>query len=602
MTQDQAFAQDGAPHGFDPEVLREKYRQERERRLRAEGSAQYQAADGDYAAYLEDPYIASRIEREPLSRDTDVLVIGGGFGGLLASARLHEAGVTDFMIVEKAGDFGGTWYWNRYPGAACDIEAYIYLPLLEEVGYLPTEKYARGPEIREYSQIIGQKFDLYRRACFQTEITALRWDEATARWIAATNRGDEIRARFVCMSTGPLQRPKLPGIPGIQSFQSHSFHTSRWDYAYTGGNPGGGLTKLKDKRVGILGTGATALQCIPHLAEFAKHLYVFQRTPTSVDIRGNKPTDPEWAKTLKPGWQQQRMDNFNALVCGVQQEEDLVNDGWTEIFTQVGIEFSGMAEEAVKRRQLADFRKMESIRARVDALVHNKAAAEALKPYYNVMCKRPGFHDSYLQTFNQPNVTLVDTQGQGVERITASGVVANGQEHEIDCLIYATGFEFQTDFAHRNGYEIFGRDGLSLSEKNREGLSTLWGYHARGFPNCFIMGNGQSANTPNFTHMLNVGSKHIAHVIKHCLDHNVAAVEPTEQAEQAWVEHVMAFAGMRQKYDAECTPGYYNNEGKSSDLSAIRNNFYPGGAVAFIKMLEDWRATGQFNEFQLTRA
>jgi cyclohexanone monooxygenase len=575
---------------FDPDALHRKYLEERDKRLRKEGTDQYRTTEGELARYLEDPYIEHQIDRAPVDETVDVLVIGGGFGGLLAAARLIEAGIRNIRIIEKAGDFGGTWYWNRYPGAACDIESYVYMPLLEELNYVPSEKYARGPEIFAHAQAIGRHYGLYARALFQTEITALRWDETASRWIAATDKSDAIKARFVCMSTGPLQKPKLPGIPGIETFEGHTFHTSRWDYAYTGGNSNGNLTGLKDKRVGIIGTGATAIQAIPYLGEWAKHLYVFQRTPSAVDVRGNQPTDPAWAKTLKPGWQKERMDNFNALVSGGTADVDLVSDGWTEILHGIGVEISGRDE--TDRRQLADFAKMEQIRARIDSVVRDKATAEALKPYFNIMCKRPCFHDSYLDTYNRPNVTLVHTDGRGVERVTRRGVVANGQEYEIDCLIYATGFEFQTNFAGRNGYEIHGRGGLPLSEKWKDGLSTLHGYFTRGFPNCFVLGNGQTANTPNFTHMLNESSKHLAYVVKHCLDHQIKAIEPTAEAEQAWVDHCLSFAGLRRKYDLECTPGYYNNEGQPSDVTTVQNNFYPGGSLLFLDKIAAWRSAG----------
>jgi cyclohexanone monooxygenase len=166
-------------------------------------------------------------------------------------------------IIEKGGNFGGTWYWNRYPGAACDIESYVYLPLLEETGFIPLEKYSKGQEILEYSKAIARHFALYRDALFQTEVTDLSWDDEAQRWIVSTERGDKIRARFVAMANGPLHRPKLPGISGIETFKGHSFHTSRWDYDYTGGDPSGGLTRLADKRVGLIGTGATAVQCVP---------------------------------------------------------------------------------------------------------------------------------------------------------------------------------------------------------------------------------------------------------------------------------------------------------------------------------------------------
>src|SRR5262245_4774960 len=279
--------------GFDPDALRARYRAERDKRLRDDGNEQYREVVGQFAHYLEDPYVEAGFTRAPLNDEVEVIVIGGGFGGLLAGARLREAGVEDIRIIEKGGDFGGTWYWNRYPGAQCDIESYIYLPLLEELKYVPVEKYTHAPEILKHSRAIGEHYRLYDNACFQTEVTEMRWDEPTARWIVKTNRGDAMRAKFVAMSNGPLNRPKLPAIPGVETFKGHTFHTSRWDYDYTGGDPEGNLSKLHDKRIAVIGTGATAVQCVPHLGAAAKQLYVFQRTPSSIDVRNNRPTDPK---------------------------------------------------------------------------------------------------------------------------------------------------------------------------------------------------------------------------------------------------------------------------------------------------------------------
>lgn len=580
-------------YDFDPIALREKYRQERDKRLRADGQAQYVPTSGEFEDYLKDPY-TTPISRDPVAKDVDTFIIGGGFGGMLAAVRLHQAGIHEFAIVERAGDFGGTWYWNRYPGVQCDIESYIYMPLLDELGYVPTQKYALGHEILEHSKAIGTRFELYPRTYFQTEVTDLRWDDESARWRIKTDRGDQFRARFVCMSTGPLQRPKLPGIPGIKDFKGHSFHTSRWDYDYTGGDWRGNLDGLKDKRVAIIGTGATSIQAVPHLAANAKELYVVQRTPISVGYRNNRPTDPDWAKSLRPGWQQERMDNFNAIVHGLSPEQDLVNDSWTKIFGEIGA-FLGSDDS---RAQMVDFKLMEEIRSRVEQEVEDESTAERLKPYYNIMCKRPGFHDNYLNAFNQPNVHLLDTEGKGVERITESGLVVNGVEYEIDCLIFATGFEWQTKLSSRNGYEIHGRNGQPLSDKWKDGMSTLWGYHIRDFPNCFILGNGQSAVTPNFTHMLNEASKHIAYVVRHCLDEKVDCFEPTAEAEQDWVDHVLSFAGMQEQYDRECTPSYYNHEGQIDQVALTRNNFYRGGAVEFIRILREWREKGDFSQFE----
>ena len=590
--------------GFDPAQLKAKYIAERDRRLRRDGNEQYVEMKGQFAHYLEDPYVPAGFTRAPLTDEVEVVVIGGGFGGLLAGARLREAGVQDIRVIEKGGDFGGTWYWNRYPGAACDIESYVYLPLCEEIGYLPVEKYSRAPEILKHSRAIGEHFDLYKNACFQTEVTEMRWDEGAQRWIIKTNRGDSMKARFVVMANGPLHRPKLPGIPGVAGFKRHSFHTSRWDYDYTGGTSNGGLDKLKDKVVGVIGTGATAVQCVPHLAASAKQLYVFQRTPSSIDVRANKPTDPEWAASLQPGWQQHRMDNFNALVSGVPTgEEDLVNDGWTDIIGNLLVlmrKGQGMAspEALAETIQLADFQKMNQVRARVDAVVQDRATADALKPWYNQFCKRPCFHDEYLDAFNRTNVTLVDTAGRGVERITESGVVANGQEFEVDCLIYATGFEVGTSYTRRSGYEVYGKDGVSLTEKWAEGVSTLHGFLTRGFPNCFLVSNSQSGFTANFPHMLNEQSKHIAYMIAECGERQARTVEPTAEAEAEWVQTIIDSAVMRAKFQEECTPGYYNNEGQPSPL-AVRNGFYGKGPIAFVQLIEAWRAAGALEGLEL---
>jgi len=589
--------------GFDPASLKKKYLAERDKRLRTDGNEQYREIKGDFAHYLDDPYVEPGFTRAPLTDDVEVVVIGGGFGGLLAGARLREAGVKDLRMIEKGGDYGGTWYWNRYPGAACDIESYIYLPLLEEVGYMPVEKYTRAPEILKYCRQIGEHFDLYKGAVFQTEVTELRWDDATSRWIIKTNKGDAMRARFVIMANGPLHRPKLPGIPGVESYKGHSFHTSRWDYGYTGGDPMGNLTGLKDKVVGIIGTGATSVQCVPHLGASAKHLYVFQRTPSSIDVRNNRPTDPEWVKSLKPGWQQARMDNFNALISGVEQDEDLVNDGWTDIIVNLGVVARNRGQKtngknAGKLLELADFRKMEQIRARAEAIVKDPNVAEALKPYYRQFCKRPCFHDEYLDTFNRPNVTLVDTQGKGVERITEKGIVANGKEYELDCLIYGTGFEVGTGYARRAGYEVYGRGGQSLTDKWKDGVATFHGFFSRGFPNMFIVSNAQSGFTANFPHMLSAQSHHMAYVIKHCADRQVRTLEASQEAESEWIETIMDVAMQRQKFLEECTPGYYNNEGKPS-AAAVRNGPYGAGSIAFIELLEKWRAEGSLQGLEL---
>ncbi|MGH8596026.1 MAG: flavin-containing monooxygenase, partial [Gammaproteobacteria bacterium] len=505
--------------GFDPAELRRRYALEREKRLRPDGNAQYLEISGDLQHFSDDPYLESKLTRAPLHEEIDCAIIGGGFGGLLASAHLQKAGLGDFRIIEKAGDFGGTWYWNRYPGAQCDIESYIYLPLLEEVGYIPREKYSYGPEILEHAQRVGRHFDLYSRACFQTQVKTMRWDDDVGRWIIHTDRDDILRARFVIMSSGPLCRPKLPGIPGIETFQGHTFHTSRWDYGYTGGDSTGNLHKLHDKRVGVIGTGATAIQCVPYLGQYAQQLYVFQRTPSSIDLRGNRPTDPAWVQSLTPGWHARRNLNFVSILSGIPQDEDLVGDRWTDLFKALAKLLSGAGASAMNPAdfallsEIADYRKMNEIRARVAATIHNPAIAEALKPWYRQGCKRPTFNDEFLPTFNRPNVALVDTEGRGVERVAAHSVMVNGVEYPVDCLIFATGFEVGTAYTRRAEFEVFGRHGQSLTEYWASGMRTFHGFYSHGFPNCFHMGLTQTGLAPNFTYMLNGQANHIAYVI-----------------------------------------------------------------------------------------
>ena len=595
--------------GFDPVELRAKYRYERDKRLREDGNAQYQEVADEFASYTDDPY-TEWVERDPLHDEVQVAIIGGGFGGLLMGGRLREAGFDDIRVIEKAGDFGGTWYWNRYPGAMCDVESYCYLPLLEELNYIPKHKYSYAPEIFEHSKAIARHYDLYKNACLQTGVSDMRWDDTSGRWLIHTDRGDAIRAQFVAMANGPLNRPKLPGIPGITSFRGHTFHTSRWDYDYTGGGSEGNLTGLSDKRVAIIGTGATAVQCIPHLGAGAEHLYVFQRTPSSIDVRANRETEPDFAQQLEPGWQQRRMDNFNILVSGGDQDEDLVADGWTEIFRNLtGIAAKTASRELGRRlssrekgelMELLDFQKMNQVRSRAEAIINDPNTAEALKPWYRQFCKRPCFHDEYLPTFNRPNVTLVDTDGRGVERVTERGIVANGTEYPVDCIVFATGFEVGTSYTRRAGYDIIGRNGLSLSDKWAQGWRTLFGLQANGFPNCFFLGFTQTALSVNVPHALNEQAKHVTYILDQARQRGAGRIEATLEAEDMWLAEMQDKARIAERFYAECTPGYYNNEGKLDTSNGFFAGTYGAGPIKFFRILDDWRSAGRLEGVKLT--
>ena len=586
--------------GLDVDALRQKYARERDRRLRPDGIGQYVEVAGQFARFGKDPWADPTFTREPIFDETDVAIVGAGFGGLVTGARLRELGVENLRLIDKAADVGGTWYWNRYPGIACDVESYVYMPLLESLGYVPSEKYAKGPEIFAHCQRIARHYDLYRDACLQTEVHEIRWDPADSRWVISTDRGDRIRARFVSMANGYIQKPKLPGIPGIDSFRGHMFHTSRWDYGYTGT----GLDRLADKRVGIIGTGATAVQCVPHLARAAQHLYVFQRTPSSVDVRANGPTDDQWVASLTPGWQRRRIENFQILTAGGLASEDLVDDGWTSITRKLPVMGGNDSvgdmtpEERTRSLELADFAKMEEIRQRIDSIVADKATAEALKPWYGYFCKRPCFHDEYLQTFNRANVTLVDTRGLGVERITETGVVVDGVTYELDCLIFATGFEVGTDYARRAGFEVVGRDGVTLTEKWREGVRTFQGLAVHGFPNCFIESIAQSGFTVNFPYLLEVQADHVAWIIATALARGLTEVEASADAEAAWVQDVVRRSSATAERAKSCTPGYYNREGQAN-AKTRQGSFFFGHPTEYADILESWRTQGALEGLEL---
>ncbi|MCQ6271454.1 NAD(P)/FAD-dependent oxidoreductase [Pseudarthrobacter sp. R1] len=573
------------------EELRAKYRTERDRRVRPEGLGQYRSAAGNFGYYAKDPY-RERTEREPREDRVEVLVIGAGFGGLLTASRLREAGVQSIRLMDEAGDVGGTWYWNRYPGIHCDIESYVYMPLLEEVGYVPSWRYAPGEEIRQHAVAIAKRFDLYRDTLFHTRATGLTWNEEAEEWTVETDRGDQFRARYVITSSGTLTQPKLPNIPGIETFKGHTFHTSRWDYGYTGGTAEGGLVGLADKRVAVVGTGATGVQVIPHLGRDAQQLFVFQRTPSTIDVRDNRPTDPQWAASLTPGWQRERMENFLEVLSGEPVTESLVSDGWTRTVRLQRKFLSGAVDGAMDAQareiqdELADWETMSRIRARTTELVDDPETAELLKPWYRYMCKRPCFSDTYLQTFNRPNVTLVDTADfGGITGMTETSIMVGETEYEVDCIIFATGFDVGVSGILSGTLPVAGRGGQSLLGNWSKGPRTLHGFYTHGFPNLFNLGFLQNANSVNYAHILQEQAEHITEVIKRARDTPTGVVEPTLESQEAWVSHLTQPVTDGESFLAECTPGYYNGEGTRTSAGTA----YSPGPVAFHRLLRKWR-------------
>ena len=593
--------------GFDPDALAQRYAAERDKRIRADAEAQFVQLSHDSPftnKYLEDDPYCKALDRAPLKDQREVIVIGGGWVGMLTAARLVEAGISDVRIVESGGDFGGTWYWNRYPGAQCDIESYSYLPLLEETGYVPKLRFSYASEIYEHAQRIGRHFDLYKDAVFQTWVTELRWLEDESMWLVATNRGDEMRARHVCLGTGPANRPRLPGIPGVGKFKGHSFHTCRWDYDYTGGGPDGGLTGLADKTVAIIGTGATAVQCVPALGEGAKQLYVFQRTPSSVDVRNNAETDPEWAKNLKPGWQKERQKKFGEAFLGGPIDPAFADDGWTRLTRNVTELANQTAGKMPGLLQIADFKTMEEIRGLVDDTVKDPDVAEKLKAYYNQFCKRPTFNDFYLDTFNRPNVELVDVSAtQGVEAITENGIIANDKEYAVDCIVYASGFEITSSYERRLGIPIFGIGGESIYEHWREGMRTMHGLMVSGFPNLFLCGGGFVFQLgANYAHGIDVQAGHVAYTITELGSRGVKAANVSITAEERWIADQLETKGggfVLGGSPDTCTPGYYNQEGTTQRYRDVRRETYSKGVGAYMKLLRQWREDGELEGLEL---
>jgi len=601
---------------IDIPALKAKYQYERDRRMRAEGQKQYVRPVDDFEeTYEGDPYTPVT-PRDAINKTYEVVVLGGGFSGILAGVELRKAGISDFCHIDHGGDFGGVWYWNRYPGLQCDNDAYCYFPLLEEMNYMPSKKFTEGYEILEYAQSICRKYDLYKNAMFHTLVDSLQWDDAALQWQIKTKQGDSIKAKHLIVANGLLNIPKLPGIPGIHQFKGHKFHTARWDYDYTGGSQREPvLHKLADKKVAIIGTGATAIQLVPYLGKYAETFYVLQRTPSCVDTRRNSETDPEWVRNLKPGWQEERRANFHrgANERYLPGEPDMIVDIWTEVNRRLTDEFNAqdfypdMAGYA-EQRDVMDFRVMERLRRRVDAIVNDKATAEMLKPYYRYQCKRPTSNDNYYATFNLPNVKLIDvSETQGVERLTENGFVVNGQVFEVDCLIFASGYEVTSDLDRRWGFETFtGRDGISIYDHWRQGLKTLHGVMTHKFPNMYLIGLNQGGLNSTLTKNFEEQSKHIAYIIQQAKARGVGAVEVTESAQSAYVQHLRETEVDRTEWIRECTPSYFNNEGKPDvdEHGNERYRFYLGevygpGWDAFVKLLDDWRSNNNLTGLEL---
>ncbi|KIW84316.1 hypothetical protein Z517_03566 [Fonsecaea pedrosoi CBS 271.37] len=644
---------------IDASAMLEKYKEESAKRFRADGMKQFTnlATSEKYQNYIQDIWVDDNAIDPGANSITDgsrheVLILGAGYGGLLAAARLIQAGIdkNDIRLIDAAGGYGGTWWFNRYPGLMCDVESYCYMPLLEELGYMPKHKYSYGPELRQHAENIARHFDLQDKTLFQARAVSMNYNDSKGEWTTKLRSmrkgqvGQEITvsSRFAILAGGTLNWPKILNLPGMDEFKGHTFHTARWDWAYTGGsdsetNPA--LVNLTDKRVGIIGTGATAIQAVPELAKWAKKLYVFQRTPSAVDVRGQQVTDEKWwAHEIggRKGWQTERRLNFAAFASNTipRPKVNLVDDGWTKFPSYAGLIGSPGAPLSnddvstyVTLLSTMDLARQERVRARVDEVVKDKVTADKLKAWYPGWCKRPCFHDDYLESFNSSNVTLVDTDGRGVDGLSEHGVLFDGQEYPVDVLIFSTGYEARlgSSPAGRLHMDVVNHEGFSLDDKWEQGIATLHGIQSNGFPNLFWLGLWQTGLSPNQCQMVDELAQHMAFVFKATVqkfggrreDHNNSllkskdryafTIEPTIAAEETWTKKIIASAGAFAAM-ANCPPSYFNGEGdvyRIADMGPeareklARGGSWGRGFADFARELESWRASNFWDDLNI---
>ncbi|KAI9049307.1 hypothetical protein LZ554_007151 [Drepanopeziza brunnea f. sp. 'monogermtubi'] len=622
-------------------TLQERYEAERERRLNDKGLAQY-LDKSKTAEYIpaEDPWVAEgTLVQKPVADGghIKIAIFGAGFAGLCVAARALLGGSasspSDLLIVDRAGGFGGTWWHNRYPGLMCDIESYIYLPLLEETGYMPKRKYAGGEEIREYTNMLARKFGLHDRAMFQSAGKALTWDPEAKNWkceVIAKPKGQPeslvgFTADYVIICPGATTNVKLPDLPGLTEFKGRMLHTGRWNYDITGGSPANPvLSNLESKKVAIVGTGATAIQVVPATAKYAGELYVFQRTPSAVDFRRNRDTDPEeWKMKIanKKGWQKERSNNFQAFTEGQSDlpDEDMVSDGMSQMPTLSG---SWGSSKLVKPEDLASYLAMMSeldairsdrVRQRALDVVKDQETAKSLQAWYPGWCKRPTYHDEYLEAFNQSNVHLVDTAPKGVEALTANGIVHNGKEYPIDVIIWSTGYgsPFTESVAGQAGIVVTGQNGLDMEDAfKQDRLMSLHGLMAHNFPNLFYPGVLQAGVGVNQVQRLEEQSVHIAYTIKEAEQRTKSqktVIEPTDEACENWGDQCASHAHMLATM-ANCTPSYFNSEGARDRMSpaqqaaAARTAIWGQGHLSYARILAEWRASGRLEGISVSAA
>lgn len=470
--------------------------------------------------------------------EIDAVIVGAGFAGLYMLHRLRSLGF-DARVIEAGGGVGGTWYWNRYPGARCDIESmeysYQFSDELQQ-DWEWSERYASQPEIMRYANHVADRFDLRKDIAFDTRVVEARLDEAASRWVIRTDLGETIAAKFCIMATGCLSTVNVPDIRGQDQFAGATYHTGQWPHEgvdFTG------------KRVGVIGTGSSAVQSIPMIAEQAAHLYVFQRTPTYSVPAYNGPLNPELTQQIKTNYRTFREEN-KQMPLGLRVEEssgsvlDLKPDERARVletrWKKGGLPFLYGLPDFIFNQHANDA-VAEFLRDKIRETVKDPAVAEKLSPYDVAGCRRLCLNTDYFETFNRSNVTLVDIKSAPIKELTEQGLRTSTQAYALDCLVFATGFDAMTGALNR--IKIAGKSGLLLSEKWKTGPRTYLGLAMVGFPNLFIIaGPGSPSVLSNMLPSIEQHVEWIADCINYADQHQVRTIEPSEDAQDQWVAHV----------------------------------------------------------------
>ncbi|MBI3245337.1 MAG: NAD(P)/FAD-dependent oxidoreductase [Deltaproteobacteria bacterium] len=474
--------------------------------------------------------------------DFDAVIVGAGFAGMCMLYKLRKLGFTA-KVYEAGSNVGGTWYWNRYPGARCDVPSLQYsYQFSEELQqeWQWTERYSSQPEILRYANHVAERFDLRKDMQFDTRVNSVVLDESANTWAIETDRGNRVTARFCIMATGCLSSKNTPKFSGLEDFQGEWHHTGNW--------PHGGV-KFAGKRVGVIGTGSTGIQAIPMIAREAEHLYVFQRTPQySVPAR-NTPLDKEEEARIKANYQAYRAKNNNqpfaqdleipaAKTFEVSDTErrHRYEECWDKGGLGMMLAYADSGTDRPANETISDF-----VKDKIRGIVKNPAVAAALMPDHVYACKRPCLDTNYFETYNRPNVTLVDIRGVGIERITPHGVRAKGEEYALDCIVFATGFDAMT--GSLNNIDIRGKGNRALKDKWAEGPRSYLGLSSSGFPNLFtITGPGSPSVLANMIPAIEQHVNWIGDCLEYMRAHKRQTIEATVEAENPWLIQVQTAA------------------------------------------------------------